>query len=144
MKRSDEVIEKFKGGRNCSQAVFAAYAEECGLPIETALKIACGFGGGLGRLGYTCGAVTGAIMVIGLKACDAAPTDPITKTRVYGLVRSFMEEFEARHETTLCRELLGCDIGTPEGHEKAKALGLFDTECPVYIRDAVEILEEMF
>jgi C_GCAxxG_C_C family probable redox protein len=144
MKRSDEVIEKFKGGRNCSQAVFAAFAEECGLETETALKIACGFGGGMGRLGHTCGAVTGAIMAIGLKTCGSDPADPITKTRVYSLVRSFMEEFEARHETTLCRELLGCDISTTEGQEEAKALGLFDTECPVYVRDAVEILEEMF
>jgi C_GCAxxG_C_C family probable redox protein len=137
-------LDQFKPGCNCSQSVLAEYAEELGLDTETALKIACGFGGGMGRLGYACGAVTGAVMVIGLKACGSDPTDPIAKARVYGLVKTFFEEFEARHETTVCRELLGCDISTPAGHDEAEALGLFKTECPIFVRDAVEILEEMF
>jgi hypothetical protein len=59
-------------------------------------------------------------------------------------VRSFVEEFETRQGTTSCRELLGCDISTPEGHAEVQRLGLFETECPKYVEDAVEILEDMF
>jgi C_GCAxxG_C_C family probable redox protein len=143
MKKSTHAVEQFKSGCNCSQAVLAEYAEEHGLDGESALRIACGFGGGMGRLGNTCGAVTGAIMVVGLKGCTSDPREPATKDRVYGLVCSFVEEFEARHQTTSCRELLRCDISTPEGYEEAKELGLFRTLCPGYVEDAVEIIEGM-
>jgi C_GCAxxG_C_C family probable redox protein len=143
MSKSEHAAEQFRAGANCSQAVFGEYAEECGVDPASALKIACGFGGGMGRLGGTCGAVTGAIMVIGLLSSDQGPPlSPAAKARVYALVRSFVEEFETRHGATLCRELLGCDISTPEGHEEANKLGLFETECPKYVEDAVEILEE--
>jgi C_GCAxxG_C_C family probable redox protein len=144
MKKSTHAVEQFKSGCNCSQAVFAEYAEEYGLDSETALKIASGFGGGMGRLGHVCGAVTSAIMVIGLRGCASDPRELATKVRVYGLVRSFVEEFKARHQTASCRELLGCDISTPEGYEEATGLGLFRSRCPLYVESAVEILEEMF
>jgi C_GCAxxG_C_C family probable redox protein len=141
--KSEHAVQQFKAGANCSQAVFGEYAEEHGVDSASALKIACGFGGGMGRLGGTCGAVTGAIMAIGVVACDADSCGPITKSSVYALVRSFVAEFEARHATTSCRELLGCDISAPEGHEEAMRLGLFETECPKFVEDAVDILEGM-
>jgi C_GCAxxG_C_C family probable redox protein len=141
--KSEHAAERFRTGANCSQAVFGEYAEEHGVDSATALKIACGFGGGMGRLGGTCGAVTGAIMAIGLVAGDPDPGGPVGKARVYALVRSFVAEFEARHQTTSCRELLGCDISVPEGHGEAMRLGLFETKCPKYVEDAVEILEDM-
>lgn len=144
MSKSQHAAEQFRAGANCSQAVFGEFAEECGIDAASALKSACGFGGGMGRLGGTCGAVTGAIMAIGLLGSGPDPLDPIAKARVYALVRSFIEEFEARHQTISCRELLNCDISTPQGHEEASRLGLFETECPTYVEDAVEILEEMF
>ena len=144
MNKSQHAAEQFRAGANCSQAVFGEFAEECGVDAAWALKSACGFGGGMGRLGGTCGAVTGAIMAIGLLACGPDPLDSIAKARVYALVRSFVEEFETRHGTISCRELLGCDISTSEGHAEASRLGLFETECPTYVEDAVEILEEMF
>ena len=143
MSKSEHAVERFRAGANCSQAVLGEYAEEHGVDSATALKIACGFGGGMGRLGGTCGAVTGAIMAIGLVACDSDPVGPVVKARVYALVRSFVEEFEARHQSIVCRELLGCDISALEGHEEAVRLGLFQTKCPKYVEDAVEILEEM-
>lgn len=143
MGKSEHAEEQFKAGLNCSQAVFGEYAEEYGVEPGSALKIACGFGGGMGRMGYTCGAVTGAIMVIGIATCGPDPRALTSRVRAYGLVQSFIEEFETRHQTISCRELLGCDISRPEGHEEAMRLGLFETECPKYVEDAVEILEEM-
>jgi C_GCAxxG_C_C family probable redox protein len=141
--KSEHAAEQFRSGLNCSQAVLGEYADELGMDVRTAGRIACGFGGGMGRTGGTCGAVTGAIMVLGLAACGPEPGDVAARVRTYGLVQSFIEEFEARHKTTSCRELLGCDIGAPEGYQEAQRLGLFQTRCPEYVEDAVEILEEM-
>ena len=144
MGKSEEAVEQFRSGANCSQAVLGVYAEQYGIDPESALAIACGFGAGMGRMGHTCGAVTGAIMVIGLAAGEPDPRSFAAKIRVYGLVRTFIERFTALHKTTSCRELLDCDLSTPEGYEDAQGRGLFQTQCPTYVQDAVEILEEMF
>ena len=143
MEKSQSAAEQFRAGFNCSQAVFKQYAEEYGVDSQSALKIACGFGGGMGRMGFTCGAVTGAIMVLGLATCGPDPTATATKVRTYGLVQSFVEQFTARHGSTLCRELLGCEIGTPEGHAEAVQRGLFESKCPGFVEDAIDIVEEM-
>lgn len=143
MNKSEHAVEQFGSGLNCAQAVVGEYADELGVETETAQRIACGFGGGMGRSGGTCGAVTGAIMVLGLSHCGPNPRDVAAKNRTHELVRSFLEEFESRHQTTVCRELLGCDIGTPEGYAEAQQLERFQTHCPKYVEDAVEILEDM-
>ena len=144
MEKGEHAAAQFRSGLNCSQAVLGEYAEEFGVDAESACRIACGFGGGMGRTGGTCGAATGAIMVIGLAAGGLDPRDPASKAHVYGLVQSFLAEFEARHGSTSCRELIGCDISTPEGYFEAQSLDLFQTRCPAYVEDAVEILEAMF
>jgi C_GCAxxG_C_C family probable redox protein len=137
-------VEEFKSGLNCSQAVLGHYAEDNGLSLEPALRMAAGFGGGIGRTGGVCGAVSGAIMAIGLMSPASNPRDTAAKSQIYGLVRSFLEEFAARNGSTLCRELLGCDISTPEGYELAAGQGLFHTRCPQYVQDAIDILDDMF
>jgi C_GCAxxG_C_C family probable redox protein len=129
-------------GFNCSQSVFAALAPELGLDQETALKIAGPFGGGISRMGETCGAVTGALMALGLKAGFSAP-DPAAKERIYLLGHQLMARFSELHSSTLCRDLLGVDLSTPEGLAEAKERGLFKTQCPLYIKDAVQIASEM-
>jgi C_GCAxxG_C_C family probable redox protein len=144
MDRSERALEDFGSGLNCSQAVLAAYAEDQGLQGDIAQRIACGFGGGMGRMGGTCGAVTGAYMVIGLKSCGPDPRDALTKARVYALVQAFNDEFEARHGNLNCRDLLQCDISTTEGFEAARRSGVMTESCPLFVKDAVEILEEMF
>ena len=141
--KSEQAVRKFRKGFNCSQAVLSVYAEEFGLCRETALKIACGFGGGMGRMALTCGAVTGAFMVIGLKYGNVDANEKEIKEKTYGLVREFARRFEKRNGSSICRELLGCDISEPEGLRSAKENGLFTSVCPGLVRDAVEILEEM-
>jgi C_GCAxxG_C_C family probable redox protein len=143
MEKSARAVEQFKSGLNCSQAVFEQYAEAYDVDSEQALKIACGFGGGMGRMGHTCGAVTGAIMAIGMATCRPDPRALAAKLHTYEMVQRFLEQFAARHESTLCRELLGCDINTPEGYAEATRLGLFQTRCHKLVQDAVEILEDM-
>jgi C_GCAxxG_C_C family probable redox protein len=141
MNKKATALAQFDKGFACSQAVFSAYAEELGLDQETALKIAGTFGGGMGRKAETCGAVTGALMALGLKygATDAA--DKEAKEKAYALAREFVDRFEARHGSSVCRELLGWDISTPAGHEAAKYRRLFSTLCPKYVADAAEIVE---
>ena len=143
MSRVEEAVACFKEGFICSQAVLSAYSEKLGLDREIALKIADGFGGGMARMGETCGAVTGAFMVIGLKHGRAVVEDAPAHETTYDRVNEFVRRFESRNQSIVCRELLGCDISTPEGLQSARQQNLFTTVCPGYIRDAAEILEEL-
>jgi C_GCAxxG_C_C family probable redox protein len=114
-----------------------------GLDEPTAFRLACGFGGGCARLGLTCGAVTGALMVIGLKYGKVKADDDEAKEQTYALVQEFSMQFAARNKSLNCTELLGYDLGTPEGRAKAKEQNLLVTVCEKLVRDAVEILEEV-
>ena len=149
MTKPEAAVATFKQGFNCSQAVLSAYAEPLCLERTTALRLAAGFGGGLGRLGETCGAVTGALMVLGLKhgspgADDQSPQERMAeRERVYQGVQAFITRFQARHGSVVCRELLGCDIRTPAGYEQAKERQLFLTRCPKFVQSAAEILEDL-
>jgi C_GCAxxG_C_C family probable redox protein len=138
----EQAVSLFKQGYNCSQAILAAYAEHPDLSRKTALKLACGFGGGM-QMAETCGAVTGAFMVIGLKYGPADAEDKNAKEKTYELVREFVEKFNSRNGSVICKELLGCDISTREGAKIAKENNLFSSLCPKMIRDAAEIIEEI-
>ena len=141
--RVEQSVSCFKSGFNCSQAILSTYAEDLGLDREVALKAAAGFGGGMGRMAGTCGAVTGALMVLGLKHGPVEADDQQGKETVYERVREFARRFEARNGTTACRDLIQCDIGTPKGLAMARRKRLFVTVCPKFVQDAAEILEEM-
>ena len=114
-----------------------------GIDRERALRVAGAFGGGMGRMGATCGAVTGAFMAIGLKCGKVRAEDDAAREKTYELVREFVTRFQSRHGSMSCKELLGYDLSNPQEREKAKEKGLFDTLCPQLVRDAVEILEEI-
>lgn len=140
--RTEKAVDCFKEGFNCSQAVFSTYSGEFGLEKETALRAAAGMGGGMGGLGEVCGAVTGAMMAIGLKHGHTEAKDKETKAKTYGCVRDYAGRFRARNGSILCRDLLGFDISTPEGMDQARQKGLFAERCPCFVRDAAEILED--
>lgn len=123
--------------------MLASFAGDYGMDRDTALKVAGAFGGGFGRLGHTCGAITGGMMAIGLRYGKTMPEDDPAREKTYTLAREFIEKFKERHETTLCRELIGCDISTPESIQSAKDRQLFTALCPKYVRTAVELLEEL-
>lgn len=133
----------FGEGFNCSQSVLSAYAPQLGLSPETALRIASAFGGGMARMGEVCGAVTGALMVIGLKHGYTKAEDREIKEEAYRLVNEFARLFRERNGSIVCRELIGCDIGTPEGLKYARDNDLFNTHCLKFVRDAVEIVAEI-
>ncbi len=143
MDRIETAVRMFEQEFSCSQSVFCAFADPADLPRGTALRVAAGFGGGLARTGDACGAVTGAIMALGLRHCGVPAEDPPAKQRAYPPVQEFLARFKERHGSIVCRELLGCDLGTPEGLQGAREQGLFKSRCPAFVRTAAEILEDL-
>ena len=139
--RTEEAVSLFKGGMNCSQAVLCGFCGPLGLDPSVAAKLATGLGGGMGRMGQTCGAVSGACLVLGLKHGASTAQDREAKEKTYQLVREFAERFKTRNASVVCRDLLGCDISTPEGFEEVKRKGRHTTVCAKMVRDAGDILE---
>lgn len=143
MNKSESAVCCFKEGFSCSQSVLSAFAPEMGLDRTSALRVAGAFGGGMGRMGETCGAVTGAFMAIGLKYGKTEAGDDAKRDKGYEIVKEFTARFKALHGSITCRELLGCDLASPDGMVFAKDRNLFELRCRNYVADAVEIAEEL-
>lgn len=119
------------------------FVEEFGLDQETALKLSTGFGGGL-RDGEVCGAVSGAIMALGLKEGHHIEEDLETKAKAYDLTIAFIKEFKETNNTIVCKELLGYDPSKPDENAILKEKkGIFNIVCTKAVSDAVRILEEL-
>lgn len=142
MKKTQKALENFKT-LNCAQSVLLSFAQDLHLEEKNALHIALGFGGGMG-MAETCGAVTGAYMVLGMKAQSHAKTYQEMKDETKAAVRRFNSLFTEQHGALTCKKLLGVDISTPEGAEVARENRLFDTLCTRFVASSVEILEEHF
>jgi C_GCAxxG_C_C family probable redox protein len=131
-------------GYGCAQSVLASFAGDYGLPEEHALKLATGFGSGMGRMCHVCGALTGGFMVLGLKygkyQTDGSRYGNETET-TYKLVSDLAARFKERNGSIICRELIGHDLNDPEQRAEVVSLGLFQSACGKYIQDAVDILE---
>jgi C_GCAxxG_C_C family probable redox protein len=137
----EQTVVCFKKGLNCAQAMLSTYGPQFGLGREDAIRIARAFGSGMG-MGETCGAVTGALMVIGLKHAKLKDSF-FSKDKTEDIAREFVERFKARNKTTECKELLGCDVSLFEGLKTAKKEKHFKRRCPTFVRDAAEIVEEI-
>ncbi len=142
MSKVDQAVDWFCRGAACSQAIVGTYGPAAGLPCEQGIKLASGFAGGM-RLAQTCGAVTGAFMVLGLQYAGPECDQRDGRADVYAALREFTVKFQQRNHTVVCKELLGCDISTPEGIQRATREDLFRTICPKLVQDAAEILEEL-
>lgn len=104
----------FLQGYNCCQAVVVAFAEEMGLDCETVMRLACGFGGGLGRMRETCGTVSGMVLVAGMLRGYSSPTDQEEKKRTYAMIQKLVKGFQAKNGSVVCRELLGLPSGASD------------------------------
>lgn len=142
MNHVEKAEKYFSNNFNCSQAVFTTFAAEMGLDEELALKIATQFGGGA-RKGEMCGAVSGALMVLGLKYGHCHAENAEEKKKAYQIAEELMNHFIEKKGTVVCRELLGYDVSKTEDMEKIRELNLFQTICPEMIRCATEIVDEM-
>ena len=143
MNRSEKAVSDFNKGYNCAQSVFSAFSEVTVIDEDSSRSIASGFGAGFGRLQKTCGAVTGAIMVIGCRFLRGNQWSPDLKEVIYKETRDFVEKFRQRNGTIKCLELIGVNLGTEEGQRIANEKNLFREKCAKYVKDACEILEEI-
>ncbi|MCG2815062.1 MAG: C-GCAxxG-C-C family protein [Acidobacteriota bacterium] len=134
-------VALFKEGFSCSQAVFAAYAPEMGIDREKSLKLSQAFGGGMAHMGMTCGAVTGAFLVIGLKHGRTRADDQPARDKTYALMKEFVQFFREKFCKIGCRELIGIDLDNPEEVEKAKSGGVFENQCTEFVSTAALWLE---
>jgi C_GCAxxG_C_C family probable redox protein len=128
--------ELFDNGYYCAESVLMALAEYQGIESDLIPQIATGFCSGVSRTGGVCGAVNGAIMGISLAAGRKSPDNSVE--RCYILVRTFVNQFEEKHKSTNCGQLLGCDLATDEGQHTFKAKHLI-TRCQQYVEDAAGI-----
>jgi C_GCAxxG_C_C family probable redox protein len=144
MSKKNIAVKEFQYGLNCAQSVLSAYTPELKIDKNLALSISTGFGGGMGRLQGTCGAVTGAFMIIGVYSCNKYPQNNDKKSKSVEMIQTFNKKFLNLHESTDCIDLLGCNLNTPEGQEYLKTHNLKETVCEKCISDSIDILEEIF
>ena len=128
---------QFQNGFSCSQAILMAFGSQLELPEEVCSRIASPFGGGIVRQGETCGAVSGALMVLGLQF---GPSTGTNKDEIYQKAAAFIERFNTEHASIRCKQLISYDISQPEELQAAKESQVFKTICPGLVRSAAEIL----
>jgi C_GCAxxG_C_C family probable redox protein len=132
--------DRFAQGFNCAQSVLSAFAAQSGLSEETALRMAAPFGGGIARQGQVCGALTGALLVLGLRR---GQVNPQNNDETYRIAQEFMQTFRERNGAILCRDLLGRDLSTPEGLPAARQENITARMCPALVRSAAGLLAEI-
>ena len=142
MTKSEKALELFSSNFNCSQAVLTAFASDFGLDEKLALMLGTQFGGGA-RNAEMCGAVSGALMVLGLKYGHFEAENNDQKSRAYSIATEYTKRFKELNGSIVCRDLLGYDLTKPDDSACIKEKNLFRTVCPEMIRSAVEVLESV-
>lgn len=141
--KKDTAVDSFQSGYNCAQSVLKAFSEDLNLNESQALNMASGFGAGMGRLQETCGAVTGAFMVIGLYNSLAFQLNESRNDITSKMIQEFETRFKTKHGTTACKELLKCDLNTEEGQSMFQEKNLHKKVCQKCITDAVDLLVDV-
>lgn len=129
MENPERAQEAFGSGLNCAQSIVSTYAEKYGISSSDALRISAGFGSGMAGLGMTCGTVSGAVMVLGLRYGMEDVPETQRRQKTYAAVREFTEKFQERNGSLLCSELL------KQGDGRSR--------CAMLVKDSAEILDEI-
>jgi len=134
---SDPVVERaleyFASGFNCAEAVLLSLAEATQVNCACIPRMATGFGGGIGRTGDVCGAISGAVMALGLAFGRDTATDADAKEDTYSKVALLVNAFSNEYGSVSCRDLIGCDLSTKKGQEEAKAKRIHSEICPKFV-----------
>lgn len=142
MTNTEKALKLFNENYNCSQSVFAAYCERFGINEKDACKISSGFGGGIGRTQNICGAITGAIMIIGSRYFNEDDVAG-SKVIVYDKIKELLSKFKSIHNAINCLELTGIDMSKEGGQELFKTMKIHETKCNGFISDTCRILDEI-
>jgi len=141
---AQKAITRFQSGYNCAQSVLLTLYEQMNPVSKNELipKIATGFGGGIGRCGFVCGALTGSIMAVGIK-CGS--NDPSVEKRAiaYATAQVLLKQFERRHGTVFCRDLIKLDLSNPQEVAKARREQVFEKVCTNLIETVIEDSSEI-
>lgn len=143
MSRVEKALNQFATGCNCCQSITTAFGPDYDLDSQNALKIGAAFGGGMSRLGNTCGAVSGALMIIGMAFRNTDPEDAENKEHVYEIGQRFLNKFMELHNTVMCRELIGIDMNDEQDLQRARETGIFEEKCPNFVKTAAQLLENI-
>lgn len=143
MNRSEKALRFYSEGFNCAQSVIVSFADIMHIDEETALRLASGFGGGMGRMQGTCGAVTGAFMVIGYLRGKYKQGDDEAKEITNQLIQEFSKQFVEINGTINCKALINFDLNTLEGREQANKADVFNKKCSLFVKEAVKLLEKI-
>lgn len=140
-----EIHEKanysFYNGMNCAQSVLTAYAENLEFDPEMALAISSGFGGGMGKMQETCGAVTGSFMVLGMYNSRKYQENIDARNATNTMIQKYTADFKALHGSLDCKTLLNCDFTTDEGEKQFKDQDMKKKICSQCISDSIKLIE---
>ena len=142
--KKEEAISFFNNGCNCSQAVVMPYAEDLNIDHEIVERIAVAFGGGISKQGKTCGCLSGAIMVIGLKYGIDSAKKIEQRINSYNQGKEMVVKFKEVFGATDCKDLIKLDLDNSKDMEKAQKEKVFENRCSKLVGQTVEILEEYF
>lgn len=132
----------FYQGYNCSQAVAGAFAEQMGLPLDTVTQMVSALGGGMCRMRETCGAVSGAMIVLGTLRGYHDPTAKDQKAKLYAEGQQLCRQFQKRFGSLTCGRLLGIEPGSSDAQPTPRTSEFYQTRpCPHLIEGMAEILE---
>jgi len=140
----DKALSFFNGNYSCSQAVLRSVLEERNVFFDEAPAISSAFGGGIAGRGGICGAVSGAIMAIGVLAVQTSDDFLEQKQAARDITNEFIKQFEARYKTINCNELIGIKGNDPEEKQRARDAGIYRERCPIFVSDAVRIVLDLF
>jgi len=144
MDKTTKAIDYFRNKFNCSQSVLAAFGPDGGLSEDESLRIATAFGGGMGRQQHICGAITGALLVLGLRYGKGLNDPEEKKKDTYRLTKEFFDEFKRLNGSVICLELLeGLNMNDPEDNKKIVERNYYEIRCEKYVSDAVNILDKI-
>jgi C_GCAxxG_C_C family probable redox protein len=142
MSAEQEAAEFLFDGYNCAESVLLTFLNSWGKYFRMGVTSAAAtaFGGGMGRMGYTCGALSGGLIVIGLAVGRTDGKDDEGKKDAYSMAQKLFQSFKERWGALTCRELTQCDLSTPEGFSRYRELKLHETKCSEIVKETVKIL----
>jgi C_GCAxxG_C_C family probable redox protein len=139
---SEKAVAYFLKGYNCAQSVLLTMSEHWNIKSELVPKIATAFGGGIGRCGSVCGALTGGVMAIGVRDGTNEPSVE-KRLKAYEQARKLYEKFKKQHRSVLCRDLIGYDLTNREELAAARKAKVYDKKCTFFVKTVVEALQEL-